>query len=119
MGKAAPGSYEELEELTSTVMSPDVEFIGDIRFKTSLMIKGKVIGTIRAEGHLVIAPGAALEGSVEAARVTSYGAITGDVRTTECFAMKKGAVQTGNILSPGVMVELGCCLNGDVRMQKP
>ncbi|MDR2733949.1 MAG: polymer-forming cytoskeletal protein [Spirochaetota bacterium] len=119
MGKTVPGSYEELEELTSTVMSPDVEFIGDIRFKTSLMIKGRVKGTIRAEGHLIVAPGAVLEGSVEAARVTSYGSITGDVLTSECFAMKKGATQTGDILSPGIMVELGCCLNGDVRMQKP
>jgi len=119
MGKVAPGSYQEIEELTSTVMSPDIEFIGDIRFKTSLMIKGKVKGAVRAEGHLIIAPGAALEGSVEAARVTNYGVITGDVHTKDCLDMKKGAVQTGNVTTTDISVELGCRVNGDVRMKAP
>ena len=119
MGKAAPGSFEEIEEQTGTVMSPDVEFIGDIRFKTSLMIKGKVQGTVRADGHLIIAPGAVLEASVEVAKMTSYGFVTGDVHTKECFEMKEKAVQVGNVSTPDISVELGCRLNGDVRMQRP
>ena len=118
MGKAVPGSFEEIEEMTSTVMSPDVEFKGDIRFKTSLMIKGKVVGSVRADGHLIIAPGAALEASVQVAKVTNYGSIIGDVYTNECFQMKEGAVQLGNVSTPDILVELGCRLNGDVRMQK-
>jgi cytoskeletal protein CcmA (bactofilin family) len=119
MGKSIPGSFQEIEELTSTVMSPDIEFSGDIRFKTSLMIKGKMKGTVRAEGHLIVAPGATLEASVEVMRVTNYGSITGDVHTKECLEMKEGAVQVGNVSTPDILVELGCCLNGDVRMQKP
>jgi len=119
MAKAALGTFEEIEEQTSTVMSSDVEFKGDIRFKTSLMIKGKVRGTVRAEGHLIVAPGAVLEASVEVVKVTNYGSITGDVHTMDCFEMKGGAVQVGNVSTPGILVELGCTLNGDVRMQTP
>ena len=118
MGKAVPASYEEMEGLTSTVMSPDIDFVGDIRFKTSLMVKGRVKGSVRAEGHLIVAPGAVLEASVEAGKVTNYGSITGEVVAKECLEMKEGARQEGNVSTPDILVELGCCLNGDVRMKR-
>ena len=118
MAKSVPESYEEIEAGTSTVMSPDIEFTGDIKFKTSLMIKGKMKGSVRAEGHFIVAPGAVVEATVEAARVTNYGSITGEVLTRDCLEMKKGAVQIGNVSASDIMVELGCCINGDVRMQK-
>jgi cytoskeletal protein CcmA (bactofilin family) len=119
VAKSVPESYEEIEAVTNTVMSPDIDFVGDMRFKTSLMIKGKMKGTVRAEGHFIVAPGAVVEATVEAAKVTNYGSITGEILAKDCLEMKKGATQLGNVTTPDIMVELGCCINGDVRMQKP
>ena len=118
MAKIPVESHVALEETTSTVMSPDIEFVGSLKFKSSLMVKGRVKGTIDAEGHLIVAPNAVVEASVKAARITNFGAITGDVAALECVEMKSGARQTGDVSTPDIMIENGCRLNGAVRMEK-
>lgn len=118
MAKIPVESHMAIEETTSTVMSPDIEFVGKLKFKSSLMVKGKVKGTIDAEGHLIVAPNAVVEASVNAARITNYGAITGSIAARDCVEMKSGAQQTGDVVTPDIMIENGCRLNGAVRMEK-
>ena len=104
------------EETSSTVMSPDIVFKGKIEFNKSLMIKGKVEGSIKAQGHLIIAPGAVVDATIVADKVTSYGVVTGDLTLSDCLEMKKGAIQKGNVSTPNIMVDYGCRIDGLVRM---
>lgn len=119
MAKIQVDSHETHEETSSTVMSPDIVFNGKMEFKKSLMIKGNVKGSIKAEGHLIIAPSAVVDAQVEADKVTNYGSVTGDLCLKDCLEMKKGATQKGNVTTPNIMVDYGCKIDGLVRMECP
>jgi len=105
-----------IEEGINTVLAPDINFNGTLKFKTSLMIKGKLSGKIEAEGHLVVGPDAKIEAQVKAGKVTNYGTIIGNVEVTQKLEMKKGASQTGDITTPDFIVESGCTINGALKM---
>lgn len=116
MAKIHMDGHETHEETSSTVMSPDIVFTGKVEFKNSLMVKGKVQGSIKAEGHLIIAPGAVVEAEIVADKVTNYGSLTGNLSLSDSLEMKKGALQKGNVSTPNIMVEYGCKIDGLVRM---
>ena len=78
--------------------------------------QGKVEGSIKAQGHLIIAPGAVVDATIVADKVTSYGVVTGDLTLSDCLEMKKGAIQKGNVSTPNIMVDYGCRIDGLVRM---
>ncbi len=107
---------ELIEEGINTVLAPDIKFNGTLKFKTSLMIKGKLSGKIDAEGHLVVGPDATIEAEIKAGKVTNYGAIVGNVEVTQKLEMKKGASQTGDMTAPDFIVESGCTINGAMKM---
>mgnify|MGYP000848873214 CR=1 FL=1 len=106
----------DIEQGISTVLAPDIDFNGTLKFKTSLMIKGKLTGNIDAQGHLVVGPNAVVDASVKAARITNYGTIKGELEAGELLEMKKGAVQTGNIKVADLTIESGCKVNGTIEM---
>lgn len=116
MAKVHLEEHETHEETSSTVMSPDIVFTGKVEFKNSLMVKGKIQGSIKAEGHLIIAPGAVVEAEIIADKVTNYGSLTGNLSLSDSLEMKKGATQKGNVSTPNIMVEHGCRIDGLVRM---
>lgn len=116
MAKNTGIDYAQIEQGISTVLSPDIHFKGNLKFKTSLMVKGRVTGTIEAEGHLVIGPHARVEATVSAGRITNYGEIIGNVEARKTLEMKTGSQQTGDVEAQDFIIETGCSLNGSVKM---
>lgn len=113
-----PSEVSVIEEGISTVLAPDIDFKGTLKFKTSLMIKGRLNGNIEAEGHLVIGPNARVEATIKAGKITNYGEIIGNVEAKELMQMKGGASQTGDLTAPDLIVDSGCSINGSVHMAK-
>lgn len=109
---------QDIEAGITTVLAPDIDFKGTLKFKTSLMIKGRLHGNIEAEGHLVIGKDAKVEATVKAARITNYGEIVGSVEAKERLEMKSGARQTGDIKAADLVVESGCTIVGNVQMTR-
>lgn len=107
---------QQIEEGISTVLSPDIHFKGKLKFKSSLMIKGKLTGEISADGLLIVGPDAEVTAAVTAAKVVSYGKITGDINATRQVVMKQGAAQYGDITVPDLIIESGCIFDGKVSM---
>ena len=107
---------QQIEEKMSTVLAPDIDFKGTLKFKKSLMVKGKVEGNIKADGHLVVGSSAKVKATVDAGRVTNYGEITGDMDVNEVLEMKDRAIQTGDVKTGDLIIESGCRINGKVEM---
>jgi len=109
---------KQIEEKISTVLAPDINFTGTLRFTTSLMIKGELNGEIEADGHLVVGSTAKIQASVKAGRITNYGEIIGDLEAKQLLEMKANAVQTGDVKTRDLIIESGCCINGKIEMSE-
>lgn len=107
---------DRIEEGVRTVLAPDIHFKGKLKFKSSLMIKGRMTGEISADGTLIVGPNAVVKASVSVGKVINYGKITGNVTATVQIEMKAGAAQYGDISTPDLTVESGCIVEGRVNM---
>ncbi len=104
------------ESMVDTVLAPDIDFTGTMRFTKSLMIKGKFEGDIEATGHLIIGPGAVTNATVKAAIITNYGTINGNVTAKERLELFNQAKLSGDIVTPELIIESGCHFNGKSTM---
>jgi cytoskeletal protein CcmA (bactofilin family) len=111
---------EELEdEDFETILSPDIEFSGNISFARPFMIRGKVTGNIDATGLLVIDEQAVVNADISADRVVIKGSVTGNVSGRERVEITVTGRLDGNVTTPEVFMETGCVFNGQCNMTKP
>ncbi len=104
------------EKDVDTVLAEDIDFSGTMKFKKSLMIKGKFEGKIDAEGHLILGPNSVVKATIKAGVVTNYGKIIGNVEAIKKLELLKGAELNGDIKTPDLIIESGCIFNGNCTM---
>ena len=104
------------EKDVDTVLAEDIDFSGTMKFKKSLMIKGKFDGRIDAEGHLILGPNAVVKAAIKAGVVTNYGKIIGNVEALQKIELFKGAELNGDVKAPDLIIESGCTFNGNCAM---
>ena len=90
-----PPTSEQAEEKVTTIIAEDVHIKGNLRFETSLMIKGSFEGEIISKGLLVVGPTAKINATIVTKRLISHGEIQGEVTASEQVVLKGTAVQTG------------------------
>jgi cytoskeletal protein CcmA (bactofilin family) len=98
--------------MIDTVLAPDIDFTGTMKFSKSLMIKGKFEGDIESTGHLIVGPGAITNATVKATVITNYGTINGNVTAAERLELVNHAKLTGDVVTPEFIIESGCTFNG-------
>jgi len=104
------------EKDVDTVLADDIDFSGTMKFKKSLMIKGKFDGKIDADGHLILGPNAIVKAAIKAGIVTNYGKIIGNVEALQKIELFKGAELNGDVKTPDLIIESGCIFNGNCQM---
>lgn len=104
------------EKDVDTVLAEDIDFSGTMKFKNSLMIRGKFDGEIDAEGHLILGPNAIIKATIRTGVLTNYGKIIGNVEALEKVELLKGAELNGDLKTPDLIIESGCILNGKCTM---
>lgn len=104
------------EKDVDTVLAEDIDFSGTMKFKKSLMIKGKFDGKIDAEGHLILGPNSVVKAEIKAGVVTNYGKIIGNVEVIKKLELFKGAELNGDVKAPDLIIESGCIFNGNCSM---
>lgn len=104
------------ESTLQTVLAEDVVFEGELRFDQPLLIKGRVKGEVVSETDLYVNPGAVVEATINARKVSVRGDVHGDIRAIDRIELFSSARITGNIDSPDLIMQSGCRLNGSCRM---
>ena len=104
------------EKDVDTVLAEDIDFSGTMKFKNSLMIKGKFDGKIDAEGHLILGQNSEVKATIKAGIVTNYGKIIGNVEAIKKLELFKGAELNGDVKTPDLIIESGCIFNGNCTM---
>ena len=110
--------YNDFMEDTDfdTILSPDIDFTGTLRFEKPFMIRGKVSGEISATGLLVIDEHAVVNANIHALRVLIRGQVKGDVTAVEKVEITVTGKLAGNVTTPEIYMETGCIFNGRCTM---
>ncbi len=104
------------EKNIKTILAEDIEFTGNLKFSTTLKIKGKFDGEIDSTGHLYIGKEAQVKANIKVKKITVYGKIKGNVEATECLELFTGAELIGDIKTPDFIIQSGCVFNGNCIM---
>lgn len=104
------------EEDIETVVAEDVHFDGELSFDKSLVVKGRLEGTIASSGDLFVNEGSTVDATVKAALISVRGTVNGQLIARERIELFSSAVVQGTLQAPDLIVQSGCRLNGECRM---
>ncbi len=104
------------EDEIETIIADDVYFDGQLDFGQSLVVKGRLEGTVNSAGDLYINEGAVVDATIKAALISVHGAVKGELIARERVELFSTATITGTLQAPDLIVQSGCALNGECRM---
>lgn len=113
-----PMSHSELKE---TVISPDAEFKGSLKFKDSLRIDGTFEGEIDSQGTLFVGKTGNVKAEVHVGNVIVEGKIEGNVTCEDKIELRATAKMFGDIQAARLTIAEGVNIVGkcSVSTQKP
>ncbi len=100
----------------STVLGEDVCFRGSLSFRDSLLVNGKLQGTVETSGHFVVGPAGIVEADIKASQVSVQGLLQGTVSVAKKIDLQKNSVFRGDIRTPDLQVESGSTFQGSCIM---
>ena len=109
----------EEEKHIKTVLDHDIKFSGNVKFSTSLKIKGEFNGEINSTGTLYTGRNAVVKAKIKTKNITVYGKIDGNVESFEKIELLSKAELTGDIKASDLFIESGCTFNGKCIMTRP
>ena len=119
MAKAISQEYESITEKDiTTVLAEDVYFKGSMKFKTSLMIKGKFEGDIESEGILLVGENADITASIKTNTLINKGKIKGNVQAEKSIVFCSTSNHSGDLHTSNLIIENGAIFNGVSVMGK-
>lgn len=101
---------------TNCVIGARTVIKGEIGGDESVVVEGRVEGQIRIGHDLQVAPGGAVQATVEARSVLIAGEIVGDVSATVRVEIQPTGRLIGNIRAPKVVIAEGGLFKGNSDM---
>lgn len=116
----APQAQSAASSSGLTIISKGQVFRGEITGTESLLIEGRVEGSIQLDGHRVtVAHGADVSARIVAREVVVMGELRGTVSATDRVEIRTQGVLVGDVTSPRIIIENGACLKGNLHTNKP
>jgi cytoskeletal protein CcmA (bactofilin family) len=106
------------DEDFDTILSEDIDFTGTLSFEKPFLIRGRLTGSIGAQGLLVVDEGAVVNANINGSKVVIRGAVKGDVTAAEKVEVSGTGSLKGNVTAPEVSMETGCVFNGRCTMEE-
>lgn len=97
-------------------MARNVSVKGNISFEGTGRIDGKVEGTIRVQGNLILGEGAVVSSEIEGDTVVIGGEVHGKIVGRQKVQLLKTSMVHGDIITPCLLVEEGSQFNGNCKM---
>jgi cytoskeletal protein CcmA (bactofilin family) len=102
---------------SGSTLGREIHIDGSIVCDEDLTILGRVDGTIRANGTLVIAKEADVRAKIDGERVIVHGKVDGNVHGSERVVVGQTGRLTGNIEAPTLEINEGAYFKGSVEMR--
>ncbi len=115
---AAPPTYR-VQPGQSTVypvtrIDASSQLEGKLRCKGPIRLEGRVKGEIQSEQGVIVAETASLQASITAESIAIAGEVVGDLIATRKITLDKSASETGDLRTPGIVIEEGAKLEGRI-----
>ena len=98
----------------STSVDAATELEGTLRCKETLRIDGRIKGEVECEKAVLVGEGARVHASIAADEVQVAGTIKGDITARRKITLEKTAVVTGDLTTPGIVIEEGAKVKGRI-----
>jgi len=98
----------------STSVDAATEIEGTLRCKATLRIDGRIKGAVECEQAVAVGEGAQVHANIVAEEVLVAGTIKGDVTARRNIKLEKTAVVTGDLTTPGIVIEEGAKVKGRI-----
>jgi cytoskeletal protein CcmA (bactofilin family) len=90
---------------------------GDLIAQEDVTIAGRVQGTVRVPGHLVmVTPGGHVAADIAARAIVVAGTVHGAISAEETIEVQESAVVVGNLMAPRIRMAEGAAFHGRVDM---
>jgi cytoskeletal protein CcmA (bactofilin family) len=113
MGIFGKGSEKGNAQQGTSILATEMSVLGNITFKGSLRLDGKVEGNVKGE-QLILGITGRVIGDIDAADVVCHGHVEGNVTAKKLYVMK-GSTISGSVDTPDLSVESGAQLNGEIK----
>ena len=90
------------------------EFSGEIHSPETIRIEGRVKGEVHCDQTVIVEESASIEAVIDAASVVIAGEVRGDMSATKKITLQKTARVTGDLRTPGIVIEEGAKLEGRI-----
>lgn len=97
-------------------MDEGAEFQGELRFRNTFRIDGRLKGRIVSENTLVIGESGHVEAEIDCGVVSVRGSVTGRVHGRQRIELLAGSKVNGTLVSPKLVIEDGAFFQGDCDM---
>lgn len=98
-------------------MDQGTEVIGELRFRETFRVDGRVKGKIVSEKTVIIGETAQVEADIDCGVVSIRGTVTGSVQGRERIELLAGSRVYGRLISPRLIVEEGAFFQGECDMR--
>jgi len=98
-------------------MDQGTEVIGELRFRETFRVDGRVKGKIVSEKTVIIGETAQIEADIDCGVVSIRGTVTGSIQGRERIELLAGSRVYGRLSSPRLMIEEGAFFQGECDMR--
>ncbi|MFT6002008.1 MAG: cytoskeletal protein CcmA (bactofilin family) [Flavobacteriales bacterium] len=94
----------------------NTQIVGDIDSQTNIRVDGKIKGTLRVKGKLVLGEKGLIEGEINCESAEIEGAITGNITVSGLLSLKSTSRIIGDVITQKLSMETGAEHNGLTSM---
>ena len=97
-------------------MDQGTEFAGELRFRDTFRVDGRLKGRIVSDNTLIVGESGSVEADIDCGVVSIRGSVVGHVSARERIELLAGARVQGTLVSPRLVIEEGAFFQGDCDM---
>ena len=99
-----------------TVLGPDATFKGELNFDSAAMVQGRIDGSIKSKGMVLIADGSTCKASITANEIAVEGHVKGNIEAHERVEIRATGKMTGDIIAARMTMADGAAFEGHVQI---
>ena len=108
---AEPGSRD------CSVLAAGITVVGDIETDGTVRIDGRLNGSVRRAGSVIVGTESTIQGGISAAEVVIGGTVQGNIVAAERVELQASAIVNGNIEANSILIHEGSAVNGKLNVR--
>jgi cytoskeletal protein CcmA (bactofilin family) len=97
-------------------MDQGTEFVGELRFRDTFRIDGRLKGRVVSDNTLIIGETGSVEADIDCGVVSIRGSVSGNVTGRQRIELLAGGRVQGSLISPRLVIEEGAFFQGECDM---